>query len=207
MQAVYDYRYVITCSTLPAVFKREFRKLVRNRIDSSLDVRTGRCYAVPAEVQCRRVAVLLEGFRVLRAGGFTPETPWNLKSKHLHYLRSRWSTEGLPEQAVAERLRHWREFVVWINKLGLLPILSLFPRETAPRSRHTRAPGGALVHDNTLPAIPVLTEAIVMAALTEHRGSLRRAAYALGTTTAAVCHALTGGRARDEAIPGLTILN
>ncbi len=159
---------------------------------------------MPAEAQCRRVAVLLEGFRVLRAGGFTPETPWNLKAKHLHYLRARWSTEGLPEHAVADRLRHWREFVVWTNKRALLPILSLFPREAAPRSRDTRARSGELVHDNSPIAIPVLTEAIVMAALTEHRGNLRKAARALGTTTAAVCHALTGGRARDEAIPGLT---
>ena len=142
MQAVYDYRYVITCSSLPAVFKRDFRKLVRNRINFSLDARTGRRYAVPAEAQCRRVAVLLEGFRVLRAGGFTPETPWNLKAKHLHYLRARWSTEGLPEHAVADRLRHWREFVVWTNKRALLPILSLFPREAAPRSRDTRARTG-----------------------------------------------------------------
>ncbi|MFM0156757.1 hypothetical protein PQR05_19175 [Paraburkholderia sediminicola] len=207
MQAVYDYRYVITCSSLPVVFKREFRKLVRNKIDSSLDARTGRRYAVPAEAQCRRIAVLLEGFRVLRAGGFASESPWNLRAKHLRYLRAHWSTEGLPENAVADKLRHWREFVVWINKRALLPILSLFPREAAPRSGDTRTRSGELLHDNSLITIPVLTEAIVMAALTEHRGNLRKAARALGTTTAAVCHALTGGRARDEAIPGLTILN
>jgi hypothetical protein len=56
------------------------------------------------------------------------------------------------------------------------------------------------------PNIPVLTYDKAMAALTEQRGNLRNAARALGTTTHALCQAVTEGRPREEQIPGLKIL-
>jgi hypothetical protein len=53
----------------------------------------------------------------------------------------------------------------------------------------------------------VLTSEKAMEALPEHRGTLLKAARALGTTTHAVCAALNEGRpAADQLPPGLTIL-
>ncbi len=40
MYVVYDYHYIITCSSLPQAFKTEFRQLVRSRIGTIVDRRT-----------------------------------------------------------------------------------------------------------------------------------------------------------------------
>lgn len=205
MHVGYDYRYVIACSSLPGEFKGEFRKLVRGRVNSTFDRRTGARYPVSAETQCRRVAALLQGFEVLRAGGFAPQTPWNLQGKHLRFLIARWSAQELTSPDLAEKLVHWRQFVLWINKRALLALLSAPLPTGAPRvgKEHARSSAPATYG---LPDIPVLTHDKAMAALTEQRGNLRKAARALGTTTHSVCQAVTEGRPRQEPIPGLKIL-
>ena len=205
MHVVYDYRYVIACSSLPRDFKRDFRKLVRGKVSSTFDRRTGAQYPVSPETQCRRVAALLEGFEVLRAGGFAPQTPWNLQGKHLRFLISRWSAQELTSPDLAEKLVHWRQFVLWIRKRALLALLSAPVRagESCVDNEHVQRPA---VVPYARPNIPVLTYDKAMAALTEQRGNLRNAARALGTTTHALCQAVTEGRPRDEQIPGLKIL-
>jgi hypothetical protein len=125
MYAIHDYRYVITCSTLPRTFKSEFRKLIRSRIGKGFDPRTGATFLISNETQCRCVAVLLHGFQTLRAGGFAPQSPWNFRSKHLHYLIGRWLSEGVDHQELTDRITHWRLFVRWIGKYVLLDELKI----------------------------------------------------------------------------------
>lgn len=98
MYALYDYRYVIACSSMPLEFTREFRRLARGRVTSTYDRRTGAKDPVPAETQCRRVAEVLAGFEVLRAGGYALQMPRNFSSKHLRFLISLWSVQQLTSQ-------------------------------------------------------------------------------------------------------------
>lgn len=67
MYALYDYQYVIACSSLPLEFRREFRGLARGRVTSTYDRRMGAKDRVPTETQCRRVPEELAGFEALRA--------------------------------------------------------------------------------------------------------------------------------------------
>lgn len=67
MYALYDYRYVIACSSLPLEFRREFRRLARGRVTSTYDRRTRAKDPMPAETQCRRAASPRSGGR--RASG------------------------------------------------------------------------------------------------------------------------------------------
>jgi Transcriptional regulator containing GAF, AAA-type ATPase, and DNA binding domains len=189
MQVVYDYRYVIACSSLPGEFKREFRKLVRGKVNWKYDRRTGANYAVSPETQCRRVAELMDGFEALRAGGFALQTPWNFQGKHLSYLIARWSAQDATWYDQA-KLVHWREFLLWIRKRTLLALLNSTVRAQAPYGDKSPAVA-AVVPARGGPAIPVLTYDNVLSALTEHRGNLRKAARALGTTTRALSQAFT----------------
>jgi hypothetical protein len=206
MYVLYDYRYVIACSRLPYEFRREFRRLARGRVTSTYDWRTRAKDAVPAETQCRRVAEVLMGFEALRASGYALQTPWNFRSKHLQVLISRWSTQRLTSEEAAERLQHWCEFFRWIRKPQLIVLMN------APLTAAASRVGGKPVQYSdasvySRPDIPVLTSEKAMDALTEHRGNLRKAARALGTTTHAVCEALNEGRQTAEQFPpGLTIL-
>jgi hypothetical protein len=206
MYVLYDYRYVIACSNLPPEFRREFRRLARGRVRSTFDRRTGTESPVPDETQCHRVAELLAGFEALRASGYAPQTPHNFQGKHLRFLIARWSAQRLtPTDAVA-KLEHWRQFLLWIRKRALLTLLILpVPAgEAGVEEKDDSIPGSAAC---MRPDIPVLTSEKAMEALTEHRGNLRKAARALGTTTHAVCQALNEGRPpRKQLPPGLTIL-
>ncbi|MEX3900102.1 hypothetical protein [Paraburkholderia sp. BR10954] len=207
MYVLYDYRYVIACSNLPSEFRREFRRLARGRVKSTFDRRTGTKTPVPDETQCRRVAELLAGFEALRASGYAPQTPLNFQGKHLRFLVARWSAQRLTSEDAAEKLEHWHQFLLWIRRRALLTLLILpVPaREAGVDEKDERIRGSAAC---MRPDIPVLTRDKAMEALTEHRGNLRKAARALGTTTHAVFQALNEGRPpRKELPPGLTIKN
>lgn len=197
---------VIARSSLPLEFRREYRRLARGRVTSTYDRRTGAKEPVPAETQCRRVAGVLAGFEGLRAGGCALQTPLNFSSKHLRFLISLWSVQQMTFQEVAERLEHWRQFLLWIRKRVLIALLNT-----------TLISGASNVHNEYLrcshaatysrPDIPVLTPDKAMEAIMEHRGNLRKAARALGTTTHSECEALREGRPQDrQLVPGLTIL-
>ncbi|HDR9102821.1 TPA: hypothetical protein QDB15_002443 [Burkholderia vietnamiensis] len=192
---IYDYRYVITCSSLSGLFKHEFRKLVRGRIGRQLDPRTGALYSIPEEKQCRPVAVLLHGFQTLRKGGYALQSPWSLQGKHLRYLLEHWSREGIDASELAARIGHWRVFVKWIGKHALLaqlewraPVAGTGMGQSPPSSGQPVAPID----------IPVLTREKVMAVLVAHRGNLHKTAHALGTSTRMACLALTEGRPRPN---------
>ncbi|ANB71514.1 hypothetical protein AYM40_03375 [Paraburkholderia phytofirmans OLGA172] len=205
MQVVYDYRYVIACSSLPGEFKREFRKLVRRKVNWKYDRRTGANYPVSPETQCRRVAELMDGFEALRAGGFALQTPWNFQGKHLSYLIARWSAQDATWYDQA-KLVHWREFLLWIRKRTLLALLNSTVR--AQTAYGDKSPAVAAVAPaRGGPAIPVLTYDNVLSALTEHRGNLRKAARALGTTTRALSQAFTEDTPSEKRLPsGIRIL-
>ena len=206
MYVLYDFRYVIACSSLPHEFRREFRRLARGRVTSTYDWRTRAKDPVPAETQCRRVAEVLAGFEALRASGYALQTPWNFGSKHLRVLINRWSTQRLTSEEAAERLEHWRQFLQWIRKRQLIALLSapLTAGASSVESRHVQCSHAAAY---SRPDIPMLTSDKAMEALTEHRGDLRKAARALGTTTHSVCEALNDGQPREKPLPpGLTIL-
>jgi hypothetical protein len=191
MYVVYDYRYVITCSSLPGPFKHEFRKLIRSRIGGQLDPRTGALCPIPEEMQCHRVAVLLHGFQTLRKGGYALQSPWSLQGKHLRYLLQRWSREGIDAREVDARIAHWRVFVRWIGKHALLAPLEL----PAPAAGTGIGQSPASSEQPVAPIdIPVLTREKVMAVLDAHRGSLHKTAHVLGTSTRMVCLAVTEGR-------------
>lgn len=201
MYAIHDYRYVITCSTLPRTFKSEFRKLIRSRIGKGFDPRTGATFLISNETQCRRVAVLLHGFQTLRAGGFAPQSPWNFRSKHLHYLIGRWLSEGVDHQELTDRITHWRLFVRWIGKYVLLDELKI------PAVDARAGDGSATIRHLASPIdIPLLTREKVMEVLFEHRGDLRKTARALGTSTRMVALAVSEGRPLPLLPQGLSIL-
>ncbi|SHK84196.1 hypothetical protein [Paraburkholderia terricola] len=206
MYVLYDYRYVIACSRLPHEFRREFRRLARGRVTSTYDWRTRAKDPVPAETQCRRVAEVLAGFEALRASGYALQTPWNFSTKHLRVLINRWSTQRLTSEEAAERLEHWRQFLRRIRKHQLIALLS------APLTVGASGVGSKNLQCSHMaaysrPDIPVLTSDKAMEALTEHRGDLRKAARALGTTTHSVCEALNEGRSRESLFPtGLPIV-
>jgi len=198
MYVVYDYRYVITCSSLPRSFKYELRKLLRGRIGKKLDPRTGAYCPIPEEVQCRRVAVLLQGFQTLRKGGYALQSPWSLQGKHLRYLQECWSREGIEARELAARIAHWRVFVRWIGKHALLAQLEVLAPAAGTGMSLDQSPTSS--EQPAAPIdIPVLTRERVMAMLDAHRGSLHKTAHALGTSTRMVCLAITEGRSR----PGL----
>ncbi|MFM0414793.1 hypothetical protein [Paraburkholderia aromaticivorans] len=205
MQVVYDYRYVIACSSLPGEFKREFRNLVRRKVNWKYDRRTGANYPVAPETQCRRVAELLDGFEALRAGGFALQTPRNLQGKHLSYLIGQWSAQDATWYD-QPRLVHWREFLLWIRKRTLLALINSTVR--AQMAYGDKSPAVATVAQaRGTPAIPVLTYDKVLSALTEHRGNLRKAARALGTSTHALSQAFTEDPPSEKQLPsGIRIL-
>jgi hypothetical protein len=199
MHVVYDYRYVIACSSLPGEFKREFRKLARGKVDRKYDRRTGANYPVSPETQCYRVAELLDGFEALRAGGFALQTPWNFQGKHLSYLIAWWRAQE-PTWYDQTKLVHWRQFLLWIRKRTLLALLNSTVRAEASCGHKTPAPV-AVVPARGGAAIPVLAYDTVLSALTEHRGNLRKAARALGTTTRAVSQAFTEDSPSEKQLP------
>jgi hypothetical protein len=201
MHAVHDYRYVITCSSLPRAFKTEFRKLVRSRIGKGFDPRTGATFLISNEKQCRRVAILLHGFQVLRAGGFAPQTPWNFRSKHLHYLIGRWLSEGVDGQELTDRITHLRLFVRWIGKYALLDELKIYAVGAGAGDSSARTGHLASGID-----IPLLTREKVMETLYEQRGDLRKTARALGSSTRMVSLAVSEGQPFSGLPPGLSIL-
>lgn len=206
MYALYDYRYVIACSSLPLEFRREFRRLARGRVTSTYDRRTRAKDLVSAEMQCRRVAEILAGFEALRASGYALQTPCNFRSKHLQFLITCWSTQRLTSEEMAERLQHWRQFLLWIRKHMLITLLNapLITGASSVNNEYLRCPHAAAY---SRPDIPVLTRDKAMEAIMEHRGNLREAARALGTTTHFVCEALREGRPQDmQFAPGLAIL-
>ncbi|WP_243658196.1 hypothetical protein [Paraburkholderia sp. BL9I2N2] len=205
MHVVYDYRYVIACSSLPGEFKREFRKLVRGKVNWKYDRRTGTSYPVSPETQCRRVAELLDGFETLRAGGFAPQTPWNFQGKHLSYLIAQWSAQE-PGWYDLAKLVHWRQFLLWIKKRTLLALLNSTARADASCD-HNAPHEVAVVQAWRGAAIPVLSYDKALSALTEHRGNLRKAARVLGTTPRAVAQAFTEDRPSEKQVPaGIRIL-
>jgi hypothetical protein len=119
----------------------------------------------------------LEGFEVLCAGGFAPQTPWKRQGKHLRFLITRWSAQGLASPDLAEKLVHLRRFVLWIRKRALLALLGapLATGVSCVDKEHVLSrPSDAYARPN----IPVLTYDKAMTALTEQRGNLRKAARA-----------------------------
>ncbi|GAB7522590.1 hypothetical protein [Paraburkholderia sp. 2C] len=201
MYAVHDYHYVITCSSLPRAFKTEFRRLIRSRIKKGFDPRTGASFPLSTETQCRRVAVLLHGFQVLRAGGFALQTPWNFRSKHLRFLIGRWLSEGVGGRDLTDRVTHWRLFVRWIGKYALLDEFKIPPVDAgAADSSHVTD------HKASIIEIPLLTREKVMEVLCEHRGDLRKTARTLGTSTQVVALVVSEGRPLPAVPSGLSIL-
>ncbi|MFL9865264.1 hypothetical protein PQR67_13895 [Paraburkholderia fungorum] len=152
------------------------------------------------------MAEVLAGFEVLRAGGYALHTPRNFSGKHLRFLISVWSVQQLTSQEVAERLEHWRQFLLWIRKRVLIALLNmtLVTDASSVQDEYLRCSHAATY---SRPDIPVLTRDKAMEAIMEHRGNLRKAARALGTTKHSVCEALREGRPQDrQLVPGLTIL-
>jgi hypothetical protein len=106
---------------------------------------------------------------------------------------------------VGERLEHWRQFLLWIGKRVLIALLNtpLITGASSVQNEYLRCSHAAAY---SRPDIPVLTRDKAMEAIMEHRGNLRKAARALGTTTHSVCEALREGRPQEQLVPGLTIL-
>lgn len=207
MNIHYDYRYVITCSKLPKDVRREFRRLVRGRVTVTYYSRTRIETPLSTEAQCRRIAEVLEGFEALRSSGFALHSPWNFGSKHLRFLIDRWSTQQMTGKQCAERFEHWCQFLLWIRKRQLISLLNASMRTlTSPRANDGR--GGTQVGGYARPAIPILTREKIMEVLDEQRGSLMRAARALGTSTRSIYEVLGEGQPPEKQLaPGLTILN
>ncbi|WP_042320195.1 hypothetical protein [Paraburkholderia caledonica] len=202
----YDYRYVIACSGLPEQFRRDLRGLASGRITTTYDYRTRIKERVSPEAQCRRIAEIAEGFEALHSSGYALHSPWDFRGKHLQLLIDRWSAQHMTPGERAERCEHWCQCLLWIRKRQLISLLNAWIRTRAsPRENDSRRCTHVVGY--VRPAIPILTREKVLEVLTEQRGSLRRAARALGTTTHSICEVLREGRSPETQLPpGLTIL-
>ncbi|TCK33416.1 regulatory Fis family protein [Paraburkholderia sp. BL8N3] len=76
--------------------------------------------ALSIKTQEYRAAKLCKAFKELRDGGFTLQTPWSLKQKHVKHLVDSWVAGGQSGGTIENKLTYLRALSQWMGKTNLI---------------------------------------------------------------------------------------
>lgn len=79
--------------------------------------------ALSIKTQEYRAAKLCKAFKELRDGGFTLQTPWSLKQKHVKHLVDSWVAGGQSGGTIENKLTYLRALSQWMGKTNLIGTL------------------------------------------------------------------------------------
>lgn len=79
--------------------------------------------ALSIKTQERRTSAICRAFVELREGGFALASPWNLRSKHVAWLVSKWVGEGQSGGTIENKLTYLRALADWMSKTGVVGTL------------------------------------------------------------------------------------
>lgn len=79
--------------------------------------------ALSIKTQERRTSAICRAFVELREGGFELASPWNLRSKHVAWLVSKWVGEGQSGGTIENKLTYLRALADWMSKTGVVGTL------------------------------------------------------------------------------------
>lgn len=121
MKVQLDYLTFMENAGLPQRLTKELCELFHRHLSKAHSKTRVTSKAISIKTQKYRALSLIAGFRELRKGGFSIQSPWNLAEKHIGYLVNLWVNEKKQSPGTVEnKLTYWRTLATWMKKHQLV---------------------------------------------------------------------------------------